>query len=48
MELLGLNKLACKLLGSGYIQDEQLATGYVNHMYMWERLASSSIEISCG
>ena len=48
MELLGLNKLAHKLLGSGYIQDEQLGTGYVNHMYTWERLASSYIEISSG
>ena len=48
MELLGLNKLACKLLGSGYIQDEQLGTGYVNHVYTWQRLASSYIEISSG
>ena len=48
MELLDLNKLACKLLGSGYIQDERLGTGYVNHVYTWERLASSYIEISSG
>ena len=46
MELLGLNKLACKLLGSGYVQDEQLGTGFVNQMYSGERLASSYIEIS--
>ena len=48
MVLLGLKKLMCKLLGSGYIQDEQLGTGYVNHMYARERLASSYIEISSG
>ena len=48
MELLGLNKLTCKLLASGYIQDERLGTGYVNHVYTWERLASSYIEISSG
>ena len=48
MELLGMNKLMCKLLGSGYIQDEQLGTGYANYMCTWERLVSSYIEISSG
>ena len=48
MELLGLNKLTRKLPGSGYIQDERLGTGYVNHVDTWERLASSYIEISSG
>ena len=48
MELLGMNKLTYKLLGSGYIQVEQLGTGYVNHMCTWEQLASSYIEISSG
>ena len=48
MELLDLNKLACKLLGSGYIQDEQLGTGYLYNMYTREGLASSYIEISSG
>ena len=31
-----------------HIQDECLGTSYVNHMYTWERLASSYIEISSG
>ena len=35
----------CKLLGSGFIQDEPLETGYANHMYTWKQRVDSSIEI---
>ena len=47
MELLGLKK-SWGQAASGYIQDEQLGTGYVNHMYTWEQVASSYIDISSG
>ena len=45
-EGLVLKKVMCKQLRSGYTQEERLGTGNMHHMYTWERLASSYVEIA--